>query len=189
MGITSAMRKYSKILYCIIFFVLTLIVFYQRGYSMEQYDFTNIRLPTYAKSSCSPALPRDFRGLKITMPLKINISEKERVPFCGAFQVSSKVDEKSGGKLTENTVLVFVNKGTNETFSFNLVPDKEPIKQEQSSLPQPTGTVVEEYTVRMYFNIDALHFFPDFPKKTAEYIVYATVLDIKSNVIETKIIY
>ncbi len=156
---------------------------------MEQHDFTNIRLPTYAKSSYSPSLPRDFRGLKIIMPLKINISEKERIPFFGAFQVSSRVDEKSGGKLTENTVLVFVNKETSETFSFNLVPDKEPIKQDQSSLPQSTGTLVEEYTIRMYFNIDVLHFFPEFPKETAGYIVYATALDIKSNVIETKIIY
>ncbi len=156
---------------------------------MEQNDFSNMRFPTYAKISCSPSLPREFRGLKISIPPKITVSKDKVIPVYGAFQISSKTNEKAGGKLIENTVLVFVNKETNKNFSFNLTPDKEPVDDPNTPLPQSTAEVAAEYTVRTYFNIDALQFYPDFPKLSATYFVYATVLDIKSEVVEVQISY
>lgn len=188
-GINSIAKYYCSCARWILFFTLMLISLMQRGYSMEQDDFFNLSFPTYAKSHCSPSFPREFRGLKISMPLKINLTETEQIPLCGAFQISSKTDKKAEGKLIKSTVIVFVNKETNETFSVNLIPNKEPVTQENISLPLSTAAVAEEYTVRQYFNIDVLYFSTDFPKKSASYAVYATLLDIKSNVTETQIIY
>lgn len=182
-------KCYCRCFQWTLFFTLLLMSLMQRGYSVEKNDFFNLSFPTYAKSNCSPSFPREFRGLKISMPLKINLTETEQIPLCGAFQISSKVEKKSEGKLIKSTVIVFANRETNETFSVNLIPNKEPVTQENISLPQSTAAVAEEYTVRQYFNIDVLYFSPDFPKKSASYAVYATVLDIKSNVIETQIIY
>lgn len=158
---------------------------------MDQCNFFDMSLPKFAKTDCTPLLPDEFRGLKINMPSEINVRERGVLPIVGSFRISSKVNNESKGKITQNTVVVFVNKETGDTFSFNLKSPKEPIKQPKPApFKTPEGSVIAaEYIVNRYFNIDALYFYNDFPEVSAEYIVYATVLDMKSNSIETKIIY
>ena len=154
---------------------------------MEQNNFFEVELPSYKKSTCSPTFSRDFRGVKISMPTKVDATQMKEIPLCGAFQISSKTNDKARGKLIENTVIVFVDKKTNKNFSFNLIPDKEPIDQPKPSLPSSMAAVVEEYITKSYFNIDVLQFSKNFPASPAKYLVYATVLDIKSEVIEFQV--
>lgn len=156
---------------------------------MDECDFFKLLLPMNDENQCSPHVDDEFRGIKIAMPANINMSDKGKIPIVGTIQVSGETDMKGGGKLKQHMVIVFVNKNTHQTFSFNMVPDKEPIKQDKSALPVSNLVPESDYIVNMYFAIDALYFYPDFPEISADYSVYTTVLDIKSNVIETKIAY
>lgn len=156
---------------------------------MDECDFFKLSLPKSGENECSPHVDEEFRGIKIATPAKINMSDKGKIPIVGTIQVSGETDMKRRGKLKQHMVIVFVNKNTHQTFSFNMVPHKEPIEQDKSALPVSNLVPENDYIVNMYFAIDALYFYPTFPKISADYSVYTTVLDIKSNVIETKIVY
>ena len=159
---------------------------------MEQINFFDVPLPTYASSECSPDLPGDFTGLRIAMPAEVDLSIQNTIPLCGAYRVSSKFIELVQAKLIEHTVIVFTNKENNQSFSFSLVPDKEPLETEEE--PRQTepfsedAEILQEYKVNMFFNIDVLSFYPDFPRNKAGYTVFATIRDIQSDVIETRIL-
>ena len=176
----------------ILYFILIIMGFTQTGCAMEQLSFFEVPLPTYASSECSPALPDDFTGLRLAMPGEVDFSMQNTIPLCGAYRVSSKFIELVQAKLIEHTVIVFTNKESNQSFSFSLVPDKEPFESEEEpdefddSIDD--ADVLEEYKVNMFFNIDVLSFYPDFPRNKASYTVFATIRDLKSEVIETKII-
>jgi hypothetical protein len=165
--------------------------FTQTGCAMEQINFFDISLPTYASSECSPDLPGDFTGLRIAMPAEVDLSTQNTIPMCGAYRVSSKFIEMVQAKLIEHTVIVFTNKENNQSFSFSLVPDKEPLEIEEPHETDPfseDAEILQDYKVNMFFNIDVLSFYPDFPRNKASYTVFATIRDIKSDVIETVVV-
>jgi hypothetical protein len=98
----------------VLYFILTIMGFTQTGCAMEQLNFYDVPLPTYASSECSPALPDDFDGLRIAMPDEVDLSIQDSIPLCGAYRVSSNFVELVRGKLIEHTVIVFTDKASNQ---------------------------------------------------------------------------
>lgn len=155
---------------------------------MENKAFFEVPLPTYSESNCSPSLPEDFVGVRINMPSEISLADMESIPLCGAYRVSSKLEEELEGNLIKFTVIVFINKSTDQSFSFNLVPHKTPMKSIEPPVeeikPDEDTEIVEEYMAETYFNVDVLKFYPGFPRNKSRYMVYATNRDMKSDVVE-----
>ena len=154
----------------------------------------DIAMPSYNRSKCSPELERDFSGLKISAPATVSLSDKGKIPICGAYRLSNTVDNLLGNNLIEETTLVFVNDKICTPISFNLIPDKEPqeggrqaIADNLPELSADNILKIEEVMTSTYFNIDALMFNADFPRVEATYIVYAVNRNLKSNVIEIKV--
>lgn len=167
----------------------------QVGFAMESFAQFNSDLPSYERSNCSPRVSRDFVGLLIVAPKEIDFSVKKRVPICGVFRLSNTVSNLLGNNLMEETVLVFVNKDTGEPFSFNLVPDKNAVNGGLKSINENSAGLsvnkmlkIEKTMVLSYFNIDAIMFESHFPDIAAKYIIYATQHNLKSNVIEIKVL-
>ncbi|VAW59610.1 hypothetical protein MNBD_GAMMA08-2632 [hydrothermal vent metagenome] len=154
----------------------------------------DIALPVYARTACSPKLERDFIGFKILGPDSVSLSKNGKVPICGAFRISNTVHNILGSNLTEETTIVFVNKKTNIPFSFNLVPDKEPVEGGRKDVPDnlpelSVENIIKEEDVMIikHFNVDALMFNDNFPDEEAVYMVYGVNRSLKSNVIEIEI--
>lgn len=162
---------------------------FYKGTEMNEKKFFNVLSPSYSESDCSPGLADDFNGLLIAMPKKIDLSEHQEMPICASFRVSSDLVSQARGKLIEHTVIVFVNREAGRSLSLNLEPDKEPIDHEDGVLDVASDERGDSYVVNMYFNIDVFNFFPDFPRHKADYLVYATVLNVRSNAIETSILH
>lgn len=165
------------------------------GFAMDTTNIFDIELPEYGRTDCSPKLKRDFIGFKISAPELISLNKNKKVPICGAYQLSNSVSNILGGNLIKETTIIFVNKKTNVPFSFNLIPNKEPItggrKDIPDNLPELSAVNIlkpEKTIIGTYFNIDALMFSDDFPNEEAVYIVYAINRSLKSNVIEVEII-
>ena len=161
---------------------------------MENSTQFDLVLPSYERTEFSPKFDRDFAGLLIDAPKEVSFDANKTVPIFGGFRLSNKVSNVLGDNLIEGTVLVFVNKKTGDAFSFNLVPDKdllddgiETIGEGSVDLAVDDFVKIEKTMVLRYFNIDATMFVESFPDVSATYIVYATFLQLKSNVIEIKV--
>lgn len=85
-------------------------------------------------------------------------------------------------------MITFIDCETQQSLSFDLMPDKEPIRNKEETLDITSKTLEYNYIVDMYFNIDVFNFFSNFPQHKANYSVFATVLNIQSNTLKTSIL-
>jgi hypothetical protein len=155
----------------------------------------NLDLPSYERSNYSPKFNQNFIGLLISAPKEIDFNEKKRIPICGGFRLSNTVTNLLGNNLIKETVLVFINKDTGNTFSFNLVSDKDVLDGNLKNIDENSNALsidkmvqIETTMVLSYFNIDAIMFKNNFPEDAATYIVYATQRHLKSNIIEIQVL-
>lgn len=150
----------------------------------------DIPMPHYGRSDCSPKLARDFTGFRISAPELIVLSEKREIAICGAYQLSNTVNNLFGANLIEETIIVFTNKASGISFSFNLIPpgkhylveaEKKDIPEDRPELSPENILKSESTIIGRYFNIDAFMFKSDFPIEEATYTVHAKNYNLKSN--------
>jgi hypothetical protein len=175
----------------------------ERKEQLSEADFRKVKYPRYGRSACSPEVVKEFRGLLIRVPRKATIPAAGPVvldpdapwlPVCGVIRLPNEDLNKLGVRPIEGVILVFVNQATGVPTSFNLVPDKPrapPDPTQRSDVvvldSVPEDQIDRDYIFNQYFNIDALMFRPDFPRRTARYRVHALLGKHKSNVVEVDV--
>jgi hypothetical protein len=175
----------------------------ERKEQRSEDDFRRVKYPTYGESACSPEVAEEFRGLLIRAPRKATIHatvpmalepDAPWLPVCGVIRLSNQELGRIGVHAIKGVVLVFVDQSSGTPVSFNLRPDKP----EAPPDPTPPSDVVvldsipedqikRDSVFTQYFNIDALMFRPDFPRRTARYRVHALLGTYKSNVVEVDV--
>jgi len=147
-------------------------------------EFSNVSLGTFDEDVCSPAVDEKFRGLVISAPKKIPLSEDIVFPVCGTYQVDE--GELIKYRSFENEIVIIVTDMTdNKPYSGNLLENGfEPDILDGFRSDDEVSNVV----VTGWFNVDLYRQISKLPRLPGKYQVFATIGDMKSNVVAVDLI-
>jgi len=148
-------------------------------------NFESVPLGNKSESTCSPKIESwDFRGIILNSPKKIRISDEFILPLCGTHQLSELFINKFK-KYDHEIVIVVTDTSTYKSYSGKL--SKPGFKSEDYAKAIGSDEELERNTVGGWFNIDVFDYVKSLPEKEGKYIIYATIGDLKSNVVEVEI--
>ena len=149
-------------------------------------SFELIQLDRWEKSECTPKMDIfKERGIVLNSPEKVLISEEFILPLCGIWTFSEKFINEHP-TIDTDTTLVVTDKSNFKSYSANLArPDFE---YEPRSKSTGTEEELNFNAEQSYFNINVYDYVVKLPKKRGVFSIYATIGDVKSNVVEIEII-
>lgn len=161
------------------------------GDVMEDQLFFSVPLNSYSSTTCSPEFSeRSGKGLLIAAPSVIDITRHSVFPLCGTLRLKARLMASLGDDPIEATVIVVVNMTENESMSFNLKPDKEPVEEEGHVVLIDTDEYDEHDVRENYFNIDLRTFSQQLDSSLTPgfYAIYAVLESYKSNTIKVHVV-
>jgi hypothetical protein len=162
-----------------------------RENSMTDEAFFRMPLPSYERHPCSPEVSGNEPGIAINAPAKVDVAARGMLPICGTYRLTTTLLNELGTDPGDQTVLTFVDKRSNASFSFNLKPDKDRVEKDgdvglqQQASPGPEVPSFE-VLLTTHFNVDVLGHLPAL-EGPRTFIVYATLRTLKSRSIEIRI--
>lgn len=171
----------------------------EKGTTMDKWhideacDFTALEVGLMDWNACSPAFDDpETQGLVIHAPAEVIYDPDQPDEATGAFADvrlcgTCNVDYSYlglRGEVTEEILLVVVDASTHETWSGKMEPILNP-EERPDDLGGEAGPT-EGLLVESYFNPNLAETL-DLPARPAEYIVYATLGDYKSNTVRIQV--
>lgn len=155
---------------------------------MDDSQYFAVPLNSYGSSACSPL--SEQTGLRIAAPAIIDLSRRSTFPLCGTLRFSARFLATLGDDPIEATVVVVVNTETNTPLSFNLRPDKEPVKNDQPAAAIDPSDFAEDDVRENYFNVDLKTFSPQLEAalKPGRHAIYAVLRTFKSNTVQVQVV-
>ncbi len=150
-------------------------------------EFENVELDTFEESPCSPILDEEFSGIEINAPIQIVMADDYSFPVCGSYQFSEEFFYKF--KSIENEmVIVVVDLNTQRSYSSNLLEKdfKPAIFDDEDDLEDEEE--FEDVKITSWFNVNLFSYIEELPRNATTFTVYATIGDIKSNVVTVKVV-
>lgn len=148
-------------------------------------SFENISLGNKSESSCSPKIESwGFRGILLNSPEKVLISSEFVIPLCGSHQLSELFINKFK-RYDHEIVIVVTDTKSYKSYSGKL--SKPGFKTEEYTKAIGSDEELERNTAGGWFNIDVYDYVRSLPEKEGKYLIYATIGDFKSNVVEVEV--
>jgi len=136
------------------------------------------------ESSCSPDVTDEFRGLVIAVPDKVTTKEDSIFLVCGTYQVDESVFVQF--RSFENEIVIHVTDLTTHTPYSSSMMDENFEPEYLDDFEPDEG--VEDVVYTGWFSADLFDYFPDLPRRPGLFSIYATIGDMKSNVIKVEIV-
>jgi hypothetical protein len=147
-------------------------------------SFDEVKLNSKEPGPSSPKVDDDFRGIKIVAPARVVLGEGAPFVVCGTVRFNYRFTLRFAS-FSNDITLVVVNTATKKSYSHNLLrPGFKPgpkhfIKEEDVD----PGDVVTEW-----FNADLFYYIDNLPREEGTYWVYATIGDVKSNILTVELV-
>ena len=143
-------------------------------------DFNSVELGDHSENACTPAIEKDFIGMKINAPTVVRSGE-DQFAVCGTYRFTAEY-AYSFSSIHRAVVLVAVDAQRHDPYACTIgVPSSIPSRPKSSPPPQDPDWMTDHY-IRRYFNVNMLRFMTQLPRRTATYYVYALIEDHISNV-------
>lgn len=136
------------------------------------------------ESDCSPKVEDDFRGLVISVPDAVTLKDESQFLVCGTYQVDESVFIQF--RSFENEIVIHVTDLTRHVPYSSSLLDKN-FEPEYLDDFEPDEDV-EDVVITGWFSADLYDYFPDLPRRPGLFSIYATIGDMKSNVIKVEVV-
>jgi hypothetical protein len=159
----------------------------------EECRFGDWDVDEFRQHPCSPIIDDlAFRGIALNAPAEVEFEPGSpdpftraftRIPLCGTCRFDYNAMGLDG-EFADAVLLVATDAVTHETYSARMQSqeDLEPVADDSGEEMDLSGVVVQQY-----FNAD-LAVLLDLPAGEAEYIVFATLGEFKSNPVRLKVV-
>ncbi len=142
---------------------------------------------SYSSNSCSPIIIiPTFEGVLINAPKKISLSGNTKVPLACSFAFSLRRDMGVFEDIENAIVFTVVDKKNNIPYSGKVANMDHPEPPPDAPRPPVKREDLPDHILGGYVNLDVADVVK-MPKKQGTYIVYATISNFKSNILEFEI--